>query len=131
MPSAAKTLLFASSLLMPEYDGTHAAEIDKYFKTLFGRIITLYGLIWPLQPCIMPPFPTRPVGVGATAMYSGSSMRPSSIRRAGSSSVRMASEVTVPDLLKQTEKLKLLSTVSHLILYGGSLVLKVVLELEY
>lgn len=43
------------------------------------------------------------------------SMRPasSSVRRAGSSTVRMASDVTVPDLLKQTEKLKLLSTVSE------------------
>lgn len=41
-------------------------------------------------------------------------MRPasSSVRRAGPSSVRMAADVTVPDLLKQTEKLKLLSTVS-------------------
>lgn len=40
-------------------------------------------------------------------------MRPasSSVRRAGPS-VRMAADVTVPDLLKQTEKLKLLSTVS-------------------
>lgn len=43
------------------------------------------------------------------------SVRPASVsvRRAGPSSVRMASDVTVPDLLKQTEKLKLLSTVSE------------------
>ena len=33
------------------------------------------------------------------------------MRRASPSSVRMASDVTVPDLLKQTEQLKLLSTV--------------------
>lgn len=42
-------------------------------------------------------------------------MRPSTaVRRAGpGSAVRMATDVTVPDLLKQTEKLKLLSTVSE------------------
>eukprot|EP00904_Undaria_pinnatifida_P006229 jgi/Undpi1/2736/HiC_scaffold_14.g06114.m1 len=41
-------------------------------------------------------------------------MRPALMRRASPSSVRMASEVTVPDLLKQTEQLKLLSTASKL-----------------
>lgn len=42
------------------------------------------------------------------------SMRPMPVRRASVSNVRMAasSEVTVPDLLKQTEQLKILSTVS-------------------
>ncbi|CAM9985264.1 unnamed protein product [Scytosiphon promiscuus] len=44
------------------------------------------------------------------------SMRPasSSVRRAGASGVRMAADATVPDLLRQTEQLKLLSTASKL-----------------
>lgn len=44
-------------------------------------------------------------------------MRPMSVRRASGTSVRMASEVTVPGLLKQTEKLKILSTVKSSIFF--------------
>ncbi|CAM9584170.1 unnamed protein product [Pylaiella littoralis] len=52
---------------------------------------------------------------GGADAFAGS-MRPASasVRRAGPSSVRMASDMTVPELLKKTEELKLLSTASKL-----------------